>query len=66
MLLIKGIIVWKGNMIMDEEIDDIRGYQRLVRAIIIKGIKDMVLPYGTQNSKSACCQAFNFLFNENI
>ena len=49
---------------MEEIVDDVRGYQRLVRAIIIRGIKDLTLPFGFQNNKGTCRQAFNFLFNE--
>ena len=47
-----------------EEDEEIHPYQRLVRAIIIRGIRDLILPFGTQNTRISCKQAYNFLFNE--
>lgn len=46
------------------EDEEIYPYQNLIKAIILRGIKDMILPFGKDNSKRACREGFNFLFNE--
>lgn len=46
---------------MDEEIHP---YHRLVRAIILRAVQDMILPWGKENSRRTTKSAFNFLLNE--
>ena len=46
---------------MDEETSHC---QKLVKAMFIGNIKDMVLPLGELNSRKSCKAAFNFMLNE--
>lgn len=47
---------------MDEET---RRCQKMIRAMFIGNIKDMVLPLGELNSKKSCKAAYDFMLNEN-
>lgn len=38
--------------------------QKMVIAMLIQNMKDMVLPYGMMNNRMACRQAFDFIFNQ--
>lgn len=45
---------------MDEET---KRCQKMVIAIMIQNMKDMVSPYGVLNNRLACREAFDFIFN---